>query len=221
MPGKIKQDWPANDPNYLDLGEHLSKRLQPFPATTKDYAASYAETLQQDWCSDLWNLWYPLRNEIIVAFQTGDTPVADVQAALTQFSAATLAYVQRGVELDMMEYLQPADDSGGGMPMMMSSDDNPETKGMKKLSAASHAEMMKAVSGIEGHVKSLKSTISRQRANALQGYQVYGGNEPPEQKQDEPTEEEELDEAAMLNKLRASVDDLASTLQFENAFKGI
>src|SRR5713101_914878 len=82
---------------------------QAFPALTKDYAASYAEATQQDWVSDLWNLWYPLKNEIIVAFQTGDTPVEDVQAALNQFSAATIAYVQRGVELDMMEYLQPDD----------------------------------------------------------------------------------------------------------------
>src|SRR5258707_5179088 len=69
---------------------------QAFPALTKDYAASYAEATQQDWVSDLWNLWYPLKNEIIVAFQTGDTPVEDVQAALNQFSAATIAYVQRG-----------------------------------------------------------------------------------------------------------------------------
>src|SRR5260221_299634 len=35
---------------------------------SKDYAESYQQTSQQDWVSDLWNLWYPLRNEIITAF---------------------------------------------------------------------------------------------------------------------------------------------------------
>jgi len=208
MTGKLptKQDTPA-----LTLDIH-----------SKDYAESYMQTNQSDWISDLWNLWYPLRNEILTAFQTGDTIEKDVQSALAQFAPAVLAYMQHGIELDMTSCLQPGDDGdSGSMPMMMSSDDNPETKDVKLLSAASHAKMTKAIGGMEGHIKEMKSELSRQRANALQGYQVYSGNEPPEQKEDDEKPEEELDDAAMLNKLRASVDDLASTLQFENAFKGI
>src|SRR6266700_631525 len=86
------------------------------PILTKDYAASYAQVTQQDWVSDLWNLWYPLKNEIITAFQIGDSPEADVKAALAQFATATLAYIQRGIELDMTECLQP--DDNGNSPMM-------------------------------------------------------------------------------------------------------
>ncbi len=218
--------FPMNDLAQVDTVKHLSRRnfympgkqKQEMPALTKDYAASYAEATQQDWVSDLWNLWYPLKNEIIVAFQTGDTPVEDVQAALEQFSAATLAYVQRGVELDMMEYLAPNDDNA--MPLYMSAEDNPD-KEVKKLSAGSHAKMMKAVGGMEGHLKEMKSELSRQRANALQGYQVYSSEDAPEQKQEREPEEEEQDEASLLNKLRSSVYDLASTLQFSNAEKGV
>jgi len=197
---------------------------QEMPAITKDYAASYAETMQQDWVSDLWNLWYPLRNEIIVAFQTGDTPVDDVKTAAGQFVAALVAYVQRGVELGMTEYLQPADDSGD-MPMYMSAQDNPD-KETKKLSAASHAKLTKALSGMEGHIKEMKSELSRQRANALQGYQVYSNDDPvPEQKQDDEStteqEQEDEDEARRLNKQRLAVYNLASMLQYQNADKGI
>src|SRR6266699_740319 len=61
--------------NFYMPGKLLTK--QEYPAITKDYAASYAATTQMDWVSDLWNLWYPLRNEIIVASQKGESPVHD------------------------------------------------------------------------------------------------------------------------------------------------
>ncbi len=193
------------------------------PILTKDYAASYAQVTQQDWVSDLWNLWYPLKNEIITAFQIGDSPEADVKAALAQFATATLAYVQRGIELDMTECLQPSDDNS--MPMYMTAADNPDTKDAaddtKKLSAASHAKMTKAIGGMEGHIKEMKSELSRQRANALQGYQVYGGNEPPEHKDEDEPEEGNEDEATRLAKMREALYDLTTRLQFQNADKGI
>jgi HK97 family phage prohead protease len=216
--GRINKKYPDATPLVAKWGKGNTVDIH-----SKDYAESLMMTNQQDWISDLWNLWYPLRNEILTAFQTGDTIEADVQAALAQFAPAVLAYVQHGIELNMTDCMQPADDgdSGGSMPMMMSADDNPETKDVKLLSASAHASMMKAVSGMEGHLKEMKSQLSRQRANALQGYQVYTApTDELEQKDDEPEEEEELDEAAMLNKLRASVDDLATTLQFSNASKG-
>ena len=199
------------------------EKQETTPVLTKDYAASYEQVTQQDWCSDLWNLWYPLKNEIITAFQIGDSPAKDVEAALKQFGVAVLAYVQQGIALDMTEYLQP-DDNGNSPMMWMTAADNPDTKDAagdtKKLSAASHAKMTKAISGMEGHIKEMKSELSRQRANALQGYQVYGGNEPPEHKdEDEPSEDE--DEATRLSKVREAVYDLTTRLQFQNADKGI
>ncbi len=185
---------------------------------TKDYAESYQQTNQQDWVSDLWNLWYPLRNEIITAFQTGDTPVEDVQKALDQFNAATIAYVQQGVALDMTEYLQPDDDSGP-MPLYMSTEDNPETKAGSVLSTANHAILKKAMDGITDHVKSVRGMMNAaQRSAALQGYPMtMSAGDLPQTK----TEEEPEDEATALNKLRSMVDDIAATLQFQNADKGI
>ncbi len=184
---------------------------------TKDYAESYQQTNQQDWVSDLWNLWYPLRNEIITAFQTGDTPVEDVQKALDQFSAATIAYVQQGVALDMTEYLQP--DDTGPMPMYMSTEDNPETKAGRAISDANHAKLTKAAEGIAGYVKEIKDVLARARSAQLQGYPLtMSTDEQPEQKTEDATDD---DEATRLNKVRAMIDDLAATLQFQNADKGI
>ncbi len=190
---------------------------------SKDYAESLMQTNQSDWISDLWNLWYPLRNEILTAFQTGDTIEQDVQSALAQFAPAVLAYVQHGIELNMTDCLQPSDDGdSGSMPMMMSSDDNPETKDVKLLSAASHAKMMKAVGGLEGHVKELKSELSRQRANALQGYQVYSGKEPPEQKEDDDQEEDETEQKQeVVEDIHSVLHDLTLLLSADNANRGV
>ncbi len=216
-------DTVKNNRRYFYMTGKLPTK-QDMPAITKDYAASYAATVQGDWVSDLWNLWYPLRNEVIIAFQTGDTPVEDVQTAVKQFSAALIAYVQRGVELDMTEYLQPDDDDTAPQPMYMSADDNPETKEVKEgrvLSAANHVKITKAVDGIDGHVKTMKDVLksAAQRQNTIAGTPLYSSEDKPvpEQKQEDETE----DEADMLNKLRSSIDDLAATLQFSNADKGI
>jgi len=209
---------------------------------SKDYAESYMDTMQQDWVSDLWNLWYPLRNEIITAFQTGDTPVEDVQAALKQFGAALIAYVQQGITLDMTEYLQPDDDNQSPQPMMMSQDDNPETKEAKAgrvISAANHAKLTAATKGIDEHIMQIKSKAAgidehimnikkvlsaaspASGQNRLSGYQVYSGNEPSQQKEDDDDTQEPDDEASILNKLREAVYDMASKLEFQNADKGI
>ncbi len=193
---------------------------------SKDYAESYMMANQSSWIAGMFNLWYPLRNEILTAFQTGDNPEADVQKALEQFTPAVMAYVQRGMELNMTDCMQGDSSEGSGdmMPMMMSADDNPETKDVKLLSAAAHTQMMKSVTGMETHLKEMKTQLSRQRANALQGFQVYSRPEDELEQKDEklePEDEEEEDEADMLNKLRSAVDDLATTLQFSNAAKGI
>ncbi len=227
--------FPMNDLAQVSTVKNLNRRnfymtsktlpKQEVPVITKDYATSYAAMTQQDWVSDLWNLWYPLRNEIIVALQTGDSPETDVQTAIKQFTSATIAYVQRGIELGMTEYLQPDDD--GAMPSMyMSADDNPETKDAKAgrmISEANHAKIATATSGIMTHVKTINSVLksAAQRANDLQGYPVYptsSADPTPEQKQDDakPQTEEEpfVDVHTMLH-------DLASLLSADNAYRGI
>ncbi len=70
----------------------------------------------------------------------------------------------------------------------------------------------------------MKSELSRQRANALQGYQVYSSDDPPQQKQEEDEhkeEQEDEDKATALNKLRAMLYDMGASLQFSNAEKGV
>ena len=196
---------------------------------SKDYVTSYQQTNQQDWVSDLWNLMYPLWNEILQATVTGDTPVEDVKSALNQFNDATIAHVQRGVELNMMEYLQPDDDENGTLPYrMMSADDNPETKEVKEgrtLSASNAAKLQQAADGIKAHVATihgvLRGASPAGRQNTISGYQVYSGNEPPEQKEEKQEGEENEDEASVLHKLRESIYDLATTLEFTNASRGV
>ncbi len=225
--------FPMNDLAQVDTVKNLNRRnfymtgktlpKMEVPVITKDYATSYAAMTQQDWVSDLWNLWYPLRNEIIVALQTGDSPETDVQTAIKQFTSATIAYVQRGIELGMTEYLQPDDD--GAMPgMYMSADDNPETKDVKAgrmISEANHAKIASATSGIMTHVKTINSVLksAAQRANDLQGYPVYptsSADPTPEQKQDDDAEPQEpyID-------VHTTLHDLASLLSADNAYRGI
>src|SRR6266567_1198505 len=195
---------------------------------SKDYAESYMQTNQQDWVADLWNRWYPLRNEILTAFQTGDTPVEDVQKALDQFSAAVIAYVQEGLSLDMTEYLQP---NNGSMPSyMMSNHDNPETKEDKAgrtISAANHAKLKQAADGIKAHVATIHGVLRQAEdpssgQNRLSGYQVYGEDDPtPEQKEEgedeqtpETKEEPFVDEHTLLH-------DLTLLLSADNANRGV
>jgi HK97 family phage prohead protease len=206
----MKPPWEKGKGNVIDLW-------------SKDYTESYQMMTQQDWVSDLWNLWYPLRNEILQAFITGDTPVEDVTKAIQQFTTATINYVQRGVELNMTECLQPDDDSSDSpMPgMYMSADDNPETKAGRMISEANHAKIAQATDGIMGHVKAIKGVLNSaaQRANDLQGYPVYptsSADPTPEQKTDDDAEPEEpyLD-------LHTKLHDLASLLTAANADRGL
>jgi len=204
-----------------------TKQAIPAVITTKDYASDYAQVTQQDWVSDLWNLWYPFRNAMTQAFVIGDRPAEDVDTALEQFGVAVRAYVQQGIALNMTEYLQPDDDESTAMPLYMSADDNPETKEAKAgrvISAANHAKITKAVDGIHEHVKSIKEVLksaATQRAADLQGYPVYSSSEndpTPEQKQDESTDGNEQTPPADMHTL---LDDLVNVLHAQNSFRGI
>jgi len=224
--------FPMNDMAQVDTVKNLNRRnfymtgnklltKQDLPAITKDYAASYEAMTQQDWVSDLWNLWYPLRNEILQAFVTGDTPAEDVQKAIAQFSTAVAAYVQRGIELDMTEYLQPDDDDTGPMPgMYMSADDNPETKAGRSISDANHTALAKAADGISGHVKEIKSVLARARSAQLQGYPLTMSEDDPMPELKEEDAEPKTKEETYLD-VHTILDDLASVLSTHNADRGV
>jgi HK97 family phage prohead protease len=220
-------DHVKNRRSFYMPGKPLPTKQETTPALTldihsKDYAESYAQTNQQDWVSDLWNLWYPLRNEILTAFQTGDSIEKDVQAALAQFAPAVLAYVQEGIALDMTECLQPSNSS---IPMMMSSSDNPETKEDKAgrvISAANHAKIKAAADGIMTHVSTIHGVLKAslaERQNTIAGVQLYAApqDDMQQKQEDEKQAGDEDDEQTVMKKLRESVYDLAATLQFANA----
>ncbi len=205
----------------MDMTPPWKKGDNSMDIWSKDYTESYQMMTQQDWVSDLWNLWYPLRNEIIQAFVTGDTPAEDVAKAIAQFSTAAAAYVQRGIELDMTEYLQPDDDSSPMPGMYMSADDNPETKAGRMISEANTKKIAYAADGIMTHVKAIRGVLNTaaQRANDLQGYPVYptsSADPTPEQKQDDDAEPQEpyIDVHTIIH-------DLANMLSADNAYRGL
>jgi HK97 family phage prohead protease len=204
--------FPMNDLASVDTVKNYNGRRnfympnkprQAAPAR-KDYAAEYMQTTQQDWVSDLWNLWYPLRNAIINAFVMGDQPAQDVQAALDQFSQATLAYTQRGIELDMTEFLQPDTDSDSPSEYnYMSAEDNPETKAGRVISAANHATLTKAAEGIMMHCKSIKGVLT---AAQQQGYPLaMSANVSPQAKYSQNDQAVDAVLSTQLDNLLASI----------------
>lgn len=165
-------------------GQGKQQQLKPGRPAQKDFNATYQERMQDDWLDDLWNLWYSLKSEIVNAFRIGDQPVEDCQAALDQFSQAMLAYVQQGVDLGMVEALQPDDDDNGNNYGWMSGNPELDAKAGRILSAENHAILTKAVKGIEGHTKEIKSLLT---AAQQQGYpQAMGAPAPvPQGKQED------------------------------------
>lgn len=165
-------------------GQDLARLTPGQKPATKDFNATYQERMQEDWLDDLWNLWYSLKSEIVNAFRIGDQPVEDCQAALDQFSQAMLAYVQQGVDLGMVEALQPDDDDcGNGSYGWMSGIPERDAKAGRILSQENHALLTKAVKGIEGHTKEIKSLLT---AAQQQGYPAMGAPAPvPQGKQED------------------------------------
>lgn len=182
--------FPMNDLAAVNVVKSTSgKRTFIMPGQTqqkatpakKDFTATYQESLQNDWIGDLWLPWYALRSEIMTAFQIGDQPVEDVKAALDQFNQAMLAYVQQGVELNMVEALQPDnDDNDNSNYGWMSNDPEQEAKAGRTLSASNQAVLTKAVKGMEGHIKEIKSMMTSADQRGTPG--VMSAAEPPHTK---------------------------------------
>lgn len=195
--------FPMNDLATVDTVKATGKKVFVMPGTQqkpakKDFNAAYAERLQADWLDDLWNPWFALRSEIITAFQIGDQPVEDVTAALDQFSQAMLAYVQQGVDLGMVEALQP-DDSNTSNYGYMSAEPGQETKEGRTISAANHQTMTKAVAGIMDHCKSMNTLLQSAKPKSL------GAAELPQ------TPEAQKDDAVSTH-----LDDLLASVQLAN-----
>jgi HK97 family phage prohead protease len=137
----------------------------------KDFNATYQERLQSDWLDDLWNPWFALKSEIINAFRIGDQPLEDVQTALDQFSQAMLAYIQQGIDLGMVEALQPDEDDDAPSYGYMSNPDasGAETKEGRMLSTGNHAMLTKAVAGIMGHCDDMNKLLQSAKPQKSMG----------------------------------------------------
>lgn len=207
--------FPMNDLSDVTTVKNSGRRIfvmagqaKAKPAK-KDFNATYQERLQSDWLDDLWNPWFALKSEIVSAFQIGDSPVEDVRAALDQFNDAMLAYVQQGVDLGMVEALQPADNGESQYYNWMSDTPDHENKAGRALSAANHAILTKAVKGMEGHIKEIKSVMTVAQQQGLPGG-VMSADNPPHTKTDHNTGQ--LDDAAVSTHL----DDVLASIQLAN-----
>lgn len=200
--------FPMNDLSDVTTVKNSGRRTFIMPQKTqakparKDFTATYQDSLQDDWVGDLWLPWYALRSEIMSAFKIGDQPVQDVQAALAQFNDALLAYVQQGVDLGMVEALQPDDDGESQYYGWMSNDPDHENKAGRALSAANTAILTKAVKGMEGHIKEIKSIATNAQQQGTPG--VMSAAELPLTKTDD-TKQDDAAMSTQLDKMLASI----------------
>lgn len=197
--------FPANDLSAVNVVKSTGKRsyfIMPPKSAIKDFNAGLQERMQDDWQEDLWMLLYALKSEIISAFQIGDQPVEDTRSALEQFSVAMLAYVQQGVDLGMVEALQPDDD---GMDCgYMSSAQSQENKEGRTISSANHAMMTKAVSGIMGHCGDMNKMLQAAKPKSA------GADSLP------------LDaQASEIDAVSTQFDELLQSLSMSNLMRGI
>ncbi len=194
--------FPMNDLADVTTVKRIQNMLNKSKPVTKDFTATYQERLQDDWQDDLWNLWYALKSEIIAAFQVGDSPVEDTRAALSQFSDAMLAYVQQGVDLGMVEALQPDDDQSIQYGWM-SGEPGQEQKAGRVISARNHTLMTKAIQGIQGHCNEMKSMLTAAQQQGSSG--VMSADTPPHTKQDSSNQEDDAVSTHHLQGLTNSI----------------
>jgi HK97 family phage prohead protease len=211
--------FPMNDLAAVDTVKTTGKKIfamagkQKIAPAKKDFTATYQESLQDDWLSDLSLPWYALRQEIMNAFAMGDQPIDDTKAALAQFTDAMLAYVQQGIDLGMVEALQPdSDDSDNGQSQnygygyMSSSDLDLATKAGRVISARNHAMMTKSLQGIQGHCNEIKSMLTQAQQQGYSG--TMGAGDPPHVKQD-----------AEVDAVSTQLDELLAGLTIKNILR--
>ncbi|HAG99447.1 MAG TPA: hypothetical protein DCL75_11480 [Ktedonobacter sp.] len=161
--------FPANDTSQILSVK--SQRSHFMPATAKDFTSNYNEEMLEDWVWDDWSaLSSALKQSIQDCFATGGDPMKELENTVIQGLASALReYVSHGVSLGYT-----GEDSSSTGYNMMSASLAMEAKAGRTLSAASRAALQKVASGIDGHVRDIRSVQAIARANALAGYQVYG-----------------------------------------------
>lgn len=198
--------FPMNELAIVDMVKSTTGKRYFVVPGTKDFNATLQERTQNDWLDDLWNLWYALKSEIINAFRTGDTPIEDVTTALDQFSAAMLAYVQQGVDIGMVEALQPPEQEGRVWGYMSNGEWH-EDKAGRVLSDKNHRMLTTAADGIMSHCKSIHSLLKSaqpQEASAM------GADDPPHS-----------EKANEVDAVSTQLDELLASLTISNLHRQI
>lgn len=85
--------WESSDKNNNMLNEH------------KDFDSHYSDAMAKDVLEDWFDLVYSLKYASMDLFTIGDQPMDDAKAALEQFGTAYLAWIQRGIDTKLSDYL--------------------------------------------------------------------------------------------------------------------
>ncbi len=88
-----KPPWEDNDKSNNMLNEH------------KDFNSHYDDAMAQDVLEDWYDLVCSLKYASMDLFTIGDQPLEDAKSALEQFGTAYLAWIQRGIDAKLSDYL--------------------------------------------------------------------------------------------------------------------
>jgi len=83
------------------------------PRSLKEFADEYRAQQISDWLSGWYSLTWALKATINDAFDMGDQPMEDAQAALDAFGPAFKEWIQRGIDLDYAAYLDEQEQQQG------------------------------------------------------------------------------------------------------------
>ncbi|OLE51924.1 MAG: hypothetical protein AUG51_20565 [Acidobacteria bacterium 13_1_20CM_3_53_8] len=97
---RINKQYPNDPPLTLPDKGNDDEDLEE-----KDFNSHYADRMAQDVLEDWWDLSCSLKYALIDVFTEGDQPLEDAQTALDQFGPALLAWVQRGIDANLSDYL--------------------------------------------------------------------------------------------------------------------
>ncbi len=172
----------------------------------KDFNSHYQDAQAQDVLSDFWDFGSALKQAAIDAWTIGDTPIPDAEEAWNQAKPAFMAWIQRGLDCDIKEYL--GNSGNTAYYGYMAADDDRERKGgmsqAKKDTIQSHIDTIHSMadehkSSVNKHVKAMHSAAD-DLATVLQGSE-------PAYTTDHGTPEKATSPQARSNKDHSSSDD--------------
>src|SRR5260221_8234140 len=175
----------------------------------KDFNSHYEDAQAQDVLSDFWDFGSALKQAAKDAWTIGDQPLADAEDAWNQAKPAFMAWVQRGIDCNMKDYLTAQQQSTPYLYDYMAANgpEGHKAGGMsqgKKDTIQSHIDTIHSMadehkSSVNKHVKAMHSAAD-DLATVLQGSE-------PAYTTDHGTPEKATSPQARSNKDHSSSDD--------------